>query len=382
MIPALFAQAAAQAAQADRNDHVLVVVELNGGNDGLNTVVPFENSLYYKNRPTLAIPKDQVTKLSDQVGLAPSMAKTAELFKEGKLAVVQGVGYPKPDRSHFRSMEIWHTASTSQPVPETGWLGRVLDAQRPGDKGLHALAVSGVVPQALQAKHVSVPAVQDIDSLKNELDLTAQQKLVRRISTVPAASTEPMQFLQHQVTTTYTLQAQLKEAAAKYQSPVQYPGGLGYQLRQAAIAVTANLGIRLLYATQYGYDTHSTQANAQSAALTEFATSLVAFQRDLEHHKVADRVLVLAFSEFGRRLHENASAGTDHGAASCLFLAGTHARGGLAGKYPSLDKLDDGDLIYQVDFRSVYATVLEKWLGCPAEKLLGGKFPSLDLIRA
>ncbi len=382
VMPPLFAGAAEEAVRADRNDHVLVVVELTGGNDGLNTVIPFENALYYKNRPTLGVPKDQVLKLTDQVGFPTTMAKAAELFKEGKLTVVQGVGYPKPDRSHFRSMEIWHTASTAARPPDTGWLGRVLDYQaRPGDKGLHGLSVNGNLPQAFLARRGTVPVAEDLNSLQTDLDLTPQQKVVRRISTLSAPAADPVPYLYNQVATTYTVQAQLKEAAAKYHSKVEYPNGLGQQLRQAAIAITADLGIRLLFANHGSYDSHSQQNGSQPPLLTELANSLAAFQRDLEDHHMADRVLVLAFSEFGRRVRENASAGTDHGAASCVFLAGAHLRGGLAGTYPSLEKLVDGDLAYHVDFRSVYATVLEKWLGCPSEKLLGGKYPLLDLIR-
>src|SRR5579871_2737329 len=249
LVPSLFAQAAEQAARADRTDRVLVVVELAGGNDGLNTLVPFENALYYKNRPTLGIPKGEVVKLSDQVGLPPCLAPMGELYKEGKLAVVQGVGYPKPDRSHFRSMEIWHTARTSGPAPDTGWLGRVLDEQwRPGDTALHGLAVTATLPQAFLAKRVFVPAIEDLEGLKNQVNVSPQQRVVRRLSLSPAAAAGPMQFLQHQAATTYAAQAQLKEAADKYQSPVQYPGGLGQQLRHAAMAITANLGIRLLFA--------------------------------------------------------------------------------------------------------------------------------------
>jgi uncharacterized protein (DUF1501 family) len=382
-MPPLFARAAEQAARTDRNDHILVVVELNGGNDGLNTLVPFENALYYKYRPTIGIPKNQVIKLSDQVGLPAGMAKAAELFKEGKLAIVQGVGYPKPDRSHFRSMEIWHTASTAAQAPDTGWLGRVLDYQaRPGDKALHGLSVTGSLPQAFWARQGPVPVIQDLDSLKNGLNLTPQQHLVRRLSTPPASAADPLAFLHDQVATTYAVQAQLKEAAVKYHSNVEYPGAMGQQLRQTAMAIISNPGIRLVFTNHGSYDTHSQQAGYQQRLLAELANALAAFLSDLEQHRMADRVLVLVFSEFGRRVRENASAGTDHGAASCMFLAGARVRGGLAGKYPSLEKLDDGDLMYQVDFRSVYATILEKWLGCPAEKLLGGKYPLLNLIRA
>ncbi len=381
-VPDLFARAAESAAKADRSDRVLVVIELNGGNDGLNTVIPFENALYYKNRPTLGIPKDQVLKLTDQVGLHPALAPAAELFKAGKLAVVQGVGYPEPDRSHFRSMEIWHTASNAAKVPATGWLGRVLDQQfAPGDdERLRGLALGGTLPQAFLADKVAVPVVQQIEAFAGPEDTSPRAKLLRKLSTAPASKTEPVGFMRRQAAALYRAADQLRTAAEKYQSDVAYPGALGDQLRRAAQIITADLGVRLLFCSHGSYDTHSGQAGTHQALFDELAGSLAAFQQDLEKQKCAERVLVLTFSEFGRRVDENASQGTDHGAASCLFLSGAKVKGGVAGTYPSLEKLGDGDLIHTVDFRSVYATVLEKWLDCPAEKLLGTKFPPMNLL--
>lgn len=379
-MPSLFAQAAALAKKIDQNDRVLVVVELNGGNDGLNTVIPYENALYYRNRPTLGVPKEKIVKLTDQLGFPPTMTRAAELFHQGKLAVVQGVGYPKPDRSHFRSMEIWHTASTASSPPRTGWLGRVLDYQfQPNVELPRGLALTSVLPQAFLAAKVTVPATAPEDA--PAADLTPEQKLLRHLSSTPTEGKDALGFLRRQAAAAYASADRIREAAAKFKSTAEYPGNLGRQLRRAAEIITADLGIRLLFLSQDGYDTHNHQATAQGQNLTELSDALAVFQQDLEEHRVADKVLVLLFSEFGRRVAENASLGTDHGAASCLFLAGTRVRGGLAGTYPSLLKLDAGDLIHTVDFRSVYATVLERWLGCPAEKLLGGKYPPLDLIQ-
>jgi uncharacterized protein (DUF1501 family) len=386
-LPGLFARAAQDAARSDRNDRVLVIVELAGGNDGLNTVIPFEDDLYHKARPTLHVAKEQVQKLSDQVGLHPSMDAAAQLFKDGRLAVVQGVGYPDPDRSHFRSMEIWQTASTARRAPTTGWLGRVLDATaRDGDdETVAGLALTDSLPQAFLADKLSVPVVKKIETFGTgvadgpEAD-PPRAKLLRALSTGPTVQGEPIPFLRRQAETAYRTAAKLRDAAAKYQSDVDYPGGLGAQLRRAAQVIAADIGVRLVWVSQDGYDTHSKQAPAQQALLGELSGALAAFQKDLDKQKVADRVLLLTFSEFGRRVDENASQGTDHGAASCLFVCGSKVKGGLVGTYPSLAKLGEGDLIHTVDFRAVYATVLEKWLGCDAAKLLGEKFKSVDLL--
>jgi uncharacterized protein (DUF1501 family) len=394
-MPRLFAEAANAARAADRSDHVLVVVELAGGNDGLNTVIPFENDLYYKNRPTLGVPKDQVLRLDDRIGLNPTMGPMSELFKDGKLAIVQGVGYPEPDRSHFRSMEIWHTASTSKKVPLTGWLGRVIDAtltrsvseaapteaSARGTPDLPGLAFTGSLPQALQAEHFAVPVIQQIEGFAAVPGAgPARDRLLKKLSTMPGATATPVGFVRQQADAVYRTAERLRDAAAKYKSDVMYPGELGAQMRRAAQVIAADLGVRLMYLQQAGYDTHSNQAVGHPALLGELAGALAAFQKDMEQLKVADKVVVMVFSEFGRRVDENASKGTDHGAASCMFLAGTKVKGGLAGAYPALDKLGDGDLIHTVDFRSVYATILDNWLECPSQKLLGEKFPLFDLI--
>jgi uncharacterized protein (DUF1501 family) len=383
VMPELFVRAADAAKKADDNDHVLVVVELGGGNDGLNTLIPFENPLYYKNRPSLAVPKPQVIKLSDQVGLHPAMAAAGDMFKAGKLAVVQGVGYPRPDRSHFRSMEIWHTASPSGPAPRTGWLGRVLDHEfKSEDEKLHGLALTDMLPQAFFAAKLTVPVAAQVERFGDLSDEGPQQKLLRRLSSSASGPGDAAAFMSRQAAMTYRAAESLRQSAAKYKSSVEYPGDLGAELRRAAQVITADLGVRLLFVSQGGHDSHSGQNATQPKLLGELAESLAAFQKDLENHGAADRVMVMTFSEFGRRLRENASQGTDHGAASCMFLTGTRVKGALAGSYPSLERLDDGDLIHTVDFRSVYATILERWLGCPAEKLLGRKFPLLDVVRS
>lgn len=384
-MPGLFARAAEASLVADSNDHVLVVLELAGGNDGLNTVVPFEDALYYKNRRRLGLPKSDVLKLSDHVGLHPRMGPMAGLFKDGELAVVQGVGYPSPDRSHFRSMEIWHTASTDAPSPTTGWLGRCLEVSGPDGKDdrPRGMSLTGSTPQALLADRQVFPVVAQLDAFNQE-DEAGQpsDKLRRRLITGPDAK-GPLGFLRRQSEAVYRLADELKAAAEKYKAGVEYPQvPLGDQLKRAAQIIAGRMGVRVLFASQDGYDTHANQLEAHGNLLGDLSAALAAFRKDLAKQGVADQVVVMAFSEFGRRVDENASAGTDHGAASSLFLLGSRVRGGLVGKYPSLADLGEGDLVYNTDFRSVYATLLDQWLGCPAEKILGQKFSTLELIKS
>ena len=383
-MPALFARAADASKRADANDHALVVVELGGGNDGLNTVIPFEDALYYRNRRTLGIPKKDVIRLSDQVGLHPRMKALGELFREGRLVVVQGVGYPVPDRSHFRSMEIWHTASTEPTAPPSGWLGRYLDELEPAPAEMfpRGLALTSALPQALQAQHATVPVVTQLDSVGDASE--AQSALLRKLNTNRSGSASgPTAFLRRQADTLFRTADRLKAAAAKAQPApaVEYPGGdLGSQLHRAAQILGAGLGVRVLFVSHGGFDTHSNQAETHGELLEVLSKSLEAFQRDLAARKLAEKVMVMVFSEFGRRVDENASLGTDHGAASCMFLVGKKVKGGLAGQYPSLARLGDGDLIFNTDFRAVYATLLDRWMGCSSQGLLGKPQPTLDLI--
>jgi uncharacterized protein (DUF1501 family) len=383
----LLARAAEVSADADRNDHVLVVVELAGGNDGLNTVIPFENPVYYKNRPTLGVAKDDVVRLSDQLGLHPRMTALGDLFREGRVAVVQGVGYPEPDRSHFRSMEIWHTASTQKRPPTAGWLGHLLDTTAAANESQFAgLALTGSLPQALRADRVAVPVVAQLQSITQGAEgASPQEALVRKLATAaPAVSggAGPVGFMRRQADTVYRAAEQLKDAASRYRSSTTYPDtALAGQLRQAAEIINADLGVRVLFASQDGYDTHAEQGDMHAELLGQLSEALAAFDHDLTELKKADRVVVLVFSEFGRRVDENASRGTDHGAASSLFVVGSPVKGGLLGKYPSLEELGDGDLIYNTDFRSIYATLIDGWLGGPSQQVLRGEFAKLQLLK-
>ncbi|HEY5314306.1 MAG TPA: DUF1501 domain-containing protein, partial [Pirellulales bacterium] len=297
-----------------------------------------------------------------------------------------------PDRSHFRSMEIWHTASLGSVSNSTGWLGRFLDGGQAADKparadvaSLAGVALTDALPQALQAEHYAAPVIQSLEGLDAAGGQSAEAaKMLRELSKPQGgAAAGAAAFIAQQAESEFQIRERLIKTKARYHSSVIYPeGGLGAQLRRAAQIVAGDLGTRVIFASHGGYDTHSSQADDHATLLTHLAESLFAFQHDLEQLKIADRVVTIVFSEFGRRVDENASGGTDHGAASCLFALGSQVQGGLVGKYPSLEKLGDGDLIFNTDFRSVYATLLDRWLLASSAGLLGGKFEHLPLLKA
>ncbi|HEV3006675.1 MAG TPA: DUF1501 domain-containing protein, partial [Pirellulales bacterium] len=253
----------------------------------------------------------------------------------------------------------------------------------PDDADLRGLTMTGSLPQALRAERVVVPVVSQLERLSGAGDdASPQARLLCKLSTAGAAADGPVAFMRQQARTVYRAAERLKEATANYESKAEYSeSALAQQLRQAARIIVADLGVRVLFTSHDGYDTHAGQADTHAALLAELAQSLAAFQRDLAGHQAAGKVVVLVFSEFGRRVDENASQGTDHGAANCLFVVGQGVRGGLFGKYPGLERLGDGDLIFNTDFRSVYATLLDDWLGAPAKQVLAGDFPRLDLIQ-
>ncbi|MGL5095383.1 MAG: DUF1501 domain-containing protein, partial [Planctomycetia bacterium] len=328
------------------------------------------------------------------VGLHPSLRGLKELFDDGALSIVQGVGYADQDRSHFRSMDIWHSAST-QGKMETGWLGRFLDAAQRRDEpaGLPALCLGDDrLPLALTADRIKIPAIQDLTSYKLNLgrgdaaDLKRRRRLLDELAGRPteeAASDlgDDLAFLRRGVRAAYTTADRLQEGLAAYKPTVAYPASsLGDQLQTAARIIAGDVGVRVVYLAMDGFDTHAQQANPHATLMTELAAGLRAFWLDLRGHGVAERVLLMTMSEFGRRVKENASQGTDHGAGSHLMLVGGGAKPGVHGDHPSLTDLDDGDLKFHTDFRRVYATVLEKWLGAPSQNVLAGDWQSMDLL--
>ena len=379
------------AAKSDAGQ-ILVLVQMAGGNDGLNTVVPYGMSEYYKARPALAIPAQSVLKINDTLGFHSTMTGFKELYDEGQLAVVQGVGYPNPDRSHFRSMDIWHSARPDADYTADGWLGRGLEQTLANQSGeLRALALgTNRLPLAMLSSKINVPSVSNMGAYHLELGSGApanqqfQQKLMHDLAdrkadgTTTAASN--LDFLRRNAVTALTSAEKLKAAASSYQPAATYPtNGLGEKLKIVAQIVAGDIGTRVIFVSLDGFDTHSQQLNSHQSLLAELSSAIRAFLLDLKGHNLHDRVVVATFSEFGRRVEENGSLGTDHGAASQMFIAGAKIKGGLIGAHPSLTDLTEGDLKFHTDFRSVYATLLAKVLGWPADKILGADFPQLNI---
>jgi len=381
LAPALpgFLSRTAMAARADRDGRVLVVVQLDGGNDGINTVVPYGDEDYARHRKELRLPIDRLCKLTNHVGLHPSMRRAADMVDDGRLAIIQGVGYPNPDRSHFRSMAIWQTAQLEKQGPEGhGWLGRALDGA--GLTGGPAAVFVGDrdLPRALRGRR-TVTA-----SFAEPADLSLAIPTASVAAPDPSAGDDLAAFVNRTVTTAYTTAEELSTAARrKGESAIRFPdSGLGQHLELVARSIKAGSAARVYYAIQAGYDTHAVQLPAQAQLLGDFSRAVRAFLDELAAAKQADRVVLLAFSEFGRRPAENGSLGTDHGTAGPIFLAGPKVRAGLVGQTPRLGELVDGDLKWSIDFRRVYATLLDQWLALPAETVLGQRFENLPLLEA
>jgi uncharacterized protein (DUF1501 family) len=390
-VPEFLGRSARAAGAVKPNDRVLVVVQLLGGNDGLNTVVPHGIDGYNRGRRTLRIGSSQVHKVTAEVGLHPAMGGMSKLLEKGRLAIVQGVGYPNPDRSHFRSMEIWESGRLDGDAKalETGWLGRALDlkGRKPGDDPL-AMHVGGrSMPKALRSLKSEVPALESLESFKLRLTGSDSERKAGRSALNEVAAAERklddplLGFIRQTTLSAYESSSRLEQVAPKAGGP-KYPNfGLARRLELVAQMIKAGFGTRIFYTSLDGFDTHANQLGTHAALLTELSDSFGAFDEDLSAAGQADRVVVLAFSEFGRRVAENASLGTDHGAAAPVFVVGPVAKPGLVGNHPSFDDLDDGDLKYHTDFRRVYASLLTDWLDCPAQTVVGPGFLPLPLLR-
>lgn len=368
----------AHAASPERDGRILVVLQLDGGNDGINTVVPFKDEGYSKYRKAIRLPEKRLIPVNSEVGLHPAMLEAGRLLESGRLAIVPGVGYPNPNRSHFRSMAIWQSARLDErDHAELGWAGRGLDSGPPTRDGAPAAMLIGPDPPP--------PAIRGRRSVGAALDRLDDYALVDRGAgarpTGPSSTGDDLgRFLRRSLLDAYTTADRL-EAVAGARGDAPYPESeLGRRLKLTARLIKAGLGTRVYYLEQGGYDTHGHQLPRHAPLLEELSASLRAFLDDLEASRLADHVLVLVFSEFGRRVAENGSLGTDHGTAGPVLLAGPCVRTGLHGTYPSLTDLVDGDLKMTADFRRVYATVLEGWLGLASKEALGGAFELLPLL--
>jgi uncharacterized protein (DUF1501 family) len=394
-VPVFLARAAGSLAEQPegrpQHGRILVVVQLNGGNDGLNTVVPFRDDNYRRLRPRLALATADLRKVNDDVGLPPAATDLYRLYEARQLAIIQGVGYPNPNRSHLESMAIWSTARAQPDRATPGWLARAIDLrfQAAGDAPAlqlddHSLA------QALAGGRRPIPSVAGLEQFRRRLgmpDGPAAQEQRRALDQIArqemGSDGSLLQFVQSTQTLTYASSARLEDVVrAGGQATSRYPDyGLARRLGSIAQLIKAGLQTSIYYTQLNGFDTHASQIYTHASLLRELAASLKAFLGDLEQAREAARVVVLVFSEFGRRVAENASGGTDHGTAGPVFLLGPGVNPGIHGTPPNLANLLDGDPAHTVDFRRIYATLLDQWLDCPSEPILAQRFAPLDLLR-
>ena len=385
---------------------ILVLIQLAGGNDGLNAVVPYTNDYYYQARPTINIPAAQVLKLNDTLGFNPGMTGFKNLFDAGHLSVVNGVGYPNPNRSHFRATEIWQTASDEDKYLTDGWIGRYFDNACQGCDPTVGINIGPRLPQAFSSHTPTGVSLENPDgyrfigsgknddeslayrSMYNPDDATSAANSGGSVSMVSGTVTlqngqSALDFLERTSMDAQVSSDKIRAIAGKVPSTSKYPNnGLARNLQLVARLISGGLPTRVFYVSQGGYDTHTGQRGGQDGRLRELADSVKAFTDDLTAMGEFDRVLIMTFSEFGRRVHENGSQGTDHGAAAPMFLVGSHVKSGLLGAEPSLAPADlqDGDIKYNTDFRSVYASILKDWLKTNPDPILGKPFPPLPVV--
>ncbi len=377
-VPGFLTRTAVASGGARPDEPIMVVVQLTGGNDGLNTVIPYADDAYHRARPTLRIDPSAVLKLDDEFGLHPSMTAIKTLYDEGSVSVVNSVGYPNPDRSHFRSMDIWHAGETTLETARDGWVGRAVRSMHGANGAPPALHVGGgQLPLALASDGNVVPSLRGIDTFRLH---GAPASLAPAVAADRACASDDLMFVQRVAVSSCANATRLRDVASD-DGTRGYPGyGLAGRLRQIATLIRADFGASVYYTSIGGFDTHAQQAFAHEPLLREVSESIGSFQRDIEACGLADRVVLVTFSEFGRRVAENGSRGTDHGAAAPMFVVGRPARGGLIGDAPALSTLLDGDVPYEVDFRRVYATLLDRWLGVGSRGVLGERFPHVPLL--
>lgn len=389
VVPTFLARAALatpNSAQTGAKDTVLVVVQLTGGNDGLNTVIPFKDAAYAKLRPTIKIPADRVKKLDDSLGLHPSMSGFSGLHDDGKLCVVQGVGYPNPSQSHFRSMDIWNAGSLAEKLTE-GWIGKALKTMNA--PAFHVSGNNEMSPLALAGAPVRAPSIASLADFRlkmmNGPNREGQKHTIQEATKSPTKN-NLLDFVQKTALNTYMSSDRLQAIGQNYEPKVPYPASpLGEKLKLCAQLIEAGLGARIFYVSIDGFDTHADQGGANGShanLLQQVSDAIAAFYKDLAERGHGERLTVMTFSEFGRRADENGSKGTDHGSGAPMFLVGGKVKPGLVGKHPSLTDLEEGNLKHAIDFRQVYATLLDEWLGVSSKEVLGKAFKTIECLKS
>lgn len=372
-MPAVFSRAAAAATSA--SNRILVVLELSGGNDGLNTLVPYGDDAYYRLRPQIGIRPEKLRKIDERFGFNPGMAGFEQLFKDGKMAVVHGCGYAQPSFSHFTSMAYWHTAAPNS-GGELGWVGRLADAIDPALTPNFIVNIDETQSLAVRARD-HVPVVFDDPNTFGRKGLYQTRPLLDHVAAQMDGNNPSRRFLQEVAQSAREASQLVRDAWSRYKTPVDY-GIVPVDLPKVASLIAAGLPTRLFYVSfrHNAFDTHVQQSDLHQRLLTYASDAVAGFMKDMERIGRADDVVVMVFSEFGRRVPENTSLGTDHGTANHMYLIGKHVRGGHYGTPADLDNLDEGDnLVFTTDFRRVYATVIEGWLGYrDSAALLGQRF--------
>ena len=369
-------------------DPILVVIQLTGGNDYMNTVIPYADGRYHDNRPTVGIPADQVLPIDDHFGFNPAVPEIKTLYDAGKVAVINGIGYPTPNRSHFRSMDIWHTCEPEK-VGTEGWLGRVIrDLDPRAENVLTGVNFGRGLPRAMALTGVPVASVAVLETygvltgIVNEPERSQALDIFARMYSPTVGLGATMDYLGQTGLDALKGADILKAAPDLYSSAVEYAdSGIARNLQGIAKVLTANLGTRVFYTQQGGYDTHASETDVQPKLLADLSRAVSDFHADLREHDTADNVVMLVFTEFGRRVKDNGS-GTDHGSGGLAFAIGDPVAGGMYGDYPSLAEPDliEGDLAFHTDFRGVYGTLVEQWLGLDAQSVVGGNFEQLSFV--
>ena len=358
---------------------VVVVIQFSGGNDGLNTVIPVRNDIYYRERPVLGIGKDKSLLLTDDVGLNPALEAFKGLYDDGSLAILNNVGYPNPDRSHFRSMDIWQSASESNVYIQTGWLGRYLDAQCKGcDKPTQAMELDDILSMALKGEENKGLAFKDPKKLYN----ISNGRFIKDVNADHTSSEETIDYLYKTMSATLSSANYIYEQSRVHPTLQTYPNTeLGKDLKTIASLIFSDINTKVYYVSLGSFDTHVNQENQQKRLFTELSDAVKAFTADLKNNGRFDDVLMMTFSEFGRRVSQNASNGTDHGTANNMFfISGGLKEKGILNDMPNLSDLNQGDLKHNVDFKAVYATVLNKWLAADDKLILGNNYSYLNFI--
>ncbi len=378
-----FLLGAARMAAENAGEKILVVVQLTGGNDGLNTVVPYGNDEYYKNRFTLAVGKQNVLKINRDIGFHPALTGFDNLLQDGRLSVIQGVGYPNPNRSHFESMDLWHTAHQVDENHRLGWLGRSVENSM-SDRDLPAVHFgNGLQPLALRTEHKPIPSIRSLEDFQLRIAQNDQAKafLQRLAQFNPETENPLLNYIRETSSVALKTSQRLAGVDASSQQRFGYPGtNLSRNLGAIARLIGSGLSTQIYYTTLDGFDTHSNQAGAHQGLLNDLGSSVEAFMNEIKDQGNQERVVLLSFSEFGRRVRENASGGTDHGTAAPVFLLGSALKQSVVGPNPDLSDLEQGDLKFSIDYRRIYAELLDRWLGVEPVTILGHDYKSLGLL--